>query len=170
MNESLIRVLLEFVRAGELSRSQVKKITDEANEVLKFLENLGWIGRTNGKFKLRADLETIAKELSRRIEGNKMNIPFSCTVYSSKNAYLIAIPGYVVRSLGIEPGDLVVVSIDGVRLSGSVVGKKRLLYIQKRYWDRIGIQNKKEVDVVLEALYKGRSRYAGATEETVSEK
>lgn len=154
MNEDLLRVLLEFVRSKELTRDDVKKITDNASEVLKYLNNLKWIKKTDSGYRLAVDVRTLARELSSRIERQKLDVPFVCRIYSSKDAYMFAIPGYLVRSLGINPGDLLVVSIDGVRLSGTVVGKKRLFYIQKKYWDRLNIRDKKEVNVVLEAIYR----------------
>ena len=156
MNEELLRVILEFVKRGELSRGQIRRITKNASKVIKYLRNLGWIRkkRNMDAYKLSVDLDTITKELMSMIEEKKINVPFVCSVYSSKNAYMFSIPGYVVRSLSIKPGDLVVVNIDGMRISGTVVGKKRLFYIQKKYWDRLNIRDKKEINVVLEAVYR----------------
>ena len=156
MNEELLRVILEFVKREELTRGQVKKITKNASEIIKYLRNLGWIRkkRNMDAYKLSVDLETIAKELSSMVEKQKVEVPFVCSVYSSKNAYMFSIPGYVARSLGIKPGDLVVVNIDGMRISGTVVGKKKLFYIQKKYWDRLNIRDKREINVVLEAVYR----------------
>jgi len=158
------RLVLELVRRSGrntgLTHKDVKLIVGEDKKryrhYLKLLERAGWIRWYMQRWRLVADLDEIAEEIAKQIKKKRIDIPFVCKVHSTKNAYMLAIPMYVVNAVGIEPGDLVVLRLDGVRISGKVSGKKRLVYISKRFWEKLNIGDKEEFEVVLEEVYKGR--------------
>lgn len=83
-----------------------------------------------------------------------MEVPFMSKVYKATNSYLIRIPMYVVRTFGIEKGDLLVLRIDGKRISGTVTTNKNLFYINKKYWEELDIRPGDKIEAVLEAIYK----------------
>ncbi|MHC1625413.1 MAG: hypothetical protein ACXQS2_05375 [Methermicoccaceae archaeon] len=83
-----------------------------------------------------------------------MEVPFMSRVHKATNSHLIHIPMYVVRTFGIEKGDLLVLRIDGKRISGTVTTNKNLFYINKKYWEELDIKPGDKIEIVLEAIYK----------------
>lgn len=96
----------------------------------------------------------MAEEVLEVESKRAMDVPFISKVYKASNSHLILIPKYIVRTFGIAPGDLLVLSINGKRISGTITTEKNLFYINKKYWEELNINPGDKIEVVLESVYK----------------
>ena len=149
-------MVLHFVKEEKIEASKALSLVDNAEDIIETLMHMGWITHEDGHYKLVANMDIISYYLANMGEG-KLDIPFIGKIYEAKNAYMLVIPMYLVRTFNIKHGDLLVINIDGVRVSGTVSGRKKLaFYIRKKYWaflEDVLRQPKEYISCVLERVY-----------------
>jgi len=152
MNEDILKVALYLFKKEKAELNELEKLTEDVKSVLKYLESIGWVKKKNNTYKFTAEIDTIVRSLLS--DKSKMDIPFIGKIYSATNAYFITIPAYIVRALGLQKGDLLVIRKGDVRISGTLSGSKNLFYIHKKFWDKLNLQKGAEEEFIIEAIYK----------------
>jgi len=148
-------MVLYFVKEDKIEASKALSLVDNAEDIIETLMHMGWITHEDGYYKLVANMDIIAYHLANICEG-KLDVPFIGKIYEAKNAYMLMIPMYLVRTFNIKHDDLLVINMNNVRVSGTVSGRKKLsFYIRKKYWNILGdiLGNKEVISCVLERVY-----------------
>jgi len=170
MNKDMVKMVLHFVKEGEIEVNKAQSLMPNAEDIIETLIHMGWIVHEDGYYKLVANIDIIAYHLA--AEGKRMEIPFISKIFEARESYMLRIPEYIARTFNIKHGDLLIININNVRVSGTVSGRKKYFYIRKKYWEALeGILKDKEViSCVLEGVYH-REGITGdqPSEEAISE-
>jgi len=153
MNKDMVKMVLYFVKEGKIEVSKALSLMSNAEDVIETLMHMGWIVHEDGYYKLVANIDIIAYHLA---EGKRtLEIPFISKIFEARESYMLKIPEYIARTFNIKHGDLLVISINNVDVSGTVSGRKKYFYIRRKYWEALeGILKDKEViSCVLKGVY-----------------